>query len=136
MNKVRVIINKHVKCALTAKDILDGIATYTSPDLKMFDDLFTASEMTYYILPFDQENYTKYIEMMYKYSNTFTTFTPAFRENLDHIVNAIYPIGITKYTGGNTYNKSKPKFSGVGVFKKAKMAEMKTTNSGFEKVVE
>lgn len=136
MNKIRVIINKHVKCALTSKDILDGIATYSSPDLKMFDDLFTASEMTYYILPFDQENYTKYIEMMYKYSNTFTTFTPAFRENLDHIVNAIYPIGITKYTGGNTYNKSKPKFSGVGVFKKAKMAEMKTTNSGFEKVVE
>ena len=45
MNKIRVIINKHVKCALTAKDILDGIATYTSPDLKMFDDLFTASEI-------------------------------------------------------------------------------------------
>ncbi len=135
MNKVRVIINKHVKCALTAKDILDGIATYTSPDLKMFDDLFTASEMTYHILPFDQENYTKYVEMMYKYSNTFSTFTREFKESLDQIVNAIYPIGITKYTG-NTYNKSKPKSRTFGVFKKAKMAEMNTSSSGFEKVIE
>lgn len=135
MNKVRVIINKHVKCALTAKDILDGIATYTSPDLKMFDDLFTASEMTYHILPFDQENYTKYVEMMYKYSNTFSSFTKEFKESLDQIVNAIYPIGITKYTG-NTYNKSKSKSRGFGVFKKAKMAEMNTSNSGYEKVIE
>ena len=135
MNKIRVIINKHVKCALTAKDILDGIATYTSPDLKMFDDLFTASEMTYHILPFDQENYTKYVEMMYKYSNTFNSFTREFKESLDQIVNSIYPIGITKYTT-NTYNKSKNKSKGFGVFKKAKMAEMNPSSSGFEKVVE
>lgn len=135
MNKVRVIINKHVKCALTAKDILDGIATYTSPDLKMFDDLFTASEMTYYILPFEQENYTKYIEMMYKYSNAFSSFTKEFKENLDQIVNAIYPIGITNYTE-NKYNKSKHKSRGFGIFKKAKMAEMDTSSSGFEKVIE
>ena len=136
MNKIRVVINKHVKCALTAKDILDGIATYTSPDLKMFDPLFTSSEMTYYILPFDQENYVKYVEMMYKYSNAFNQFTREFKENLDQIVNAIYPIGITKYTGGNTYNKSKPKSRVFGVFKKARMAEMKSSNSGYEKVVE
>lgn len=135
MNKIRVIINKHVKCALTAKDILDGIATYTSPDLKMFDDLFTASEMTYHILPFDQENYTKYVEMMYKYSNSFNSFTKEFKESLDGIVNAIYPIGITKYTS-NTYNKTKPKSKGFGIFKKAKMAELNSSNSGFEKVTE
>ena len=134
MNKIRVIINKHVKCALTAKDILDGIATYTSPDLKMFDDLFTASQMTYHILPFDQENYTKYVEMMYKYSNTFSSFTREFKESLEQIVNAIYPIGITKYTG-NTYNKGKSKSRGIGLFKKAKMAEMNPSNSGFEKQV-
>ena len=134
MNKIRVIINKHVRCALTAKDILDGIATYTSPDLKMFDDLFPTSEMTYYILPFDQENYTKYVEMMFKYSNSFSTFTKNFKENLDQIVNAIYPIGITNYSN-NTYSKSKPKSRVFGIFKKAKMAELNSSNSGFEKEV-
>ena len=40
-----------------------------------FDDLFVSSEMTYYTIPFNQENYVKYVEMMYKYTNTFSTFT-------------------------------------------------------------
>ena len=96
MNKVRVIINKHVKCALTAMDILNGIAVYSSPDLKMFDDLFVSSEMTYYTIPFDQENYVKYVEMMYKYTNTFKSFTDEFKESIDYIANAIYPLGVTK----------------------------------------
>ena len=40
MEKVKIIINKYVDCALTSRDIIDGIATYTSYDLKMFDELF------------------------------------------------------------------------------------------------
>lgn len=91
MNKVRIIINKHVKCALTAKALIDGIATYTSYDLKMYDELFNSSSIPYYVLPFDVENYKKYIEMVYKYSNKFATFTEDFRENLDKIINTIYP---------------------------------------------
>ena len=92
MNKIRVIINKHVRCVLTAKDILDGIATYTSYDLKMYDELFNSSSIPYYILPFDVENYRKYIEMVYKYSNKFATFTEDFKTNLEKIINSIYPV--------------------------------------------
>lgn len=91
MNKVKIIINKHVKCALTAKALIDGIATYTSYDLKMFDELFNSSTIPYYILPFDVENYKKYIEMVYKYSNKFATFSEGFQENLKKIINTIYP---------------------------------------------
>lgn len=91
MNKVKIIINKHVKCALTAKALIDGIATYTSYDLKMFDELFNSSTIPYYILPFDVENYKKYIEMVYKYSNKFATFSEDFQENLKKIINTIYP---------------------------------------------
>lgn len=135
MNKVRIVINKHVKCALTSKDILDGIATYTSPDLRMYDELFSSSEMQYYILPFDVDNYTKYIEMMYKYTNTFTTFSKDFRENLEMLVNAIYPIGMTKYSESDTYRKNKPSAL-KGLFKTAKMPGLNSgENTGFEKVV-
>lgn len=134
MNKIRIVINKHVKCALTSKDILDGIATYTSPDLRMYDELFNSSNMQYYILPFDVENYTKYVEMMYKYTNTFTTFSKDFKENLEMLVNAIYPIGMTKYTGGETYKTNKPS-AFKGLFKTAKIQEINNENSGFEKVM-
>ncbi|MBR5227701.1 MAG: hypothetical protein IKV94_03595 [Clostridia bacterium] len=134
MNKVKIIINKHVRCGLTSKAIIDGIATYSSLDLNMIDPepLFNTSEMQYYILPFDQENYTKYVEMMYKSNNTFSTFTKDFRTALEQITNAIYPIGITK-SEDNTYEK--PKRKSLNLFKKAGMAQMKNESSGFEKVV-
>lgn len=93
LHKVRVIINKHVRCSLTAKEILDGIATYTSYDLRMYDELLNSSTIPYYILPFDIENYRKYIEMVQKYSNKFSSFTDDFKQNLIKIINSIYPIG-------------------------------------------
>lgn len=146
MSKIKVIINKHVKCALTSKDILDGIATYSSPDLKMFDELFPASEMQYFILPFEQENYTKYVEMMFNYTNTFSSFTRDFRSCLAQIVHSIYPVAMsadmddaTKKIEGNqekpqTYKK--PVSKGFSLFKKSKFVDMKVDNSGFEKVVD
>lgn len=111
MHKIRVIINKHVNCALTAKDILDGIATYTSYDLKMYDELFNSSTIPYYILPFDIENYKKYVEMVFKYSNKFATFTEDFKESLNRIINSIYPIQ-TVTTTTTTSSRSKGKLFG------------------------
>lgn len=106
MNKIRVIINKHVNCALTAKDILDGIATYTSYDLKMFDELFNSNSIPYFILPFDSENYKKYVEMIFRYQNKFNSFTQDFREALGKIINSIYPIGDVTTTT-TTYSTNK-----------------------------
>lgn len=116
MQKLRVIINKHVKCALTAKDILDGIATYTSYDLKMYDELFNSASIPYYILPFDIDNYRKYVEMVYKYSNKFATFSEDFRQNLEKIINSIYPVSGRANVGtSNTYSSQGSK---RGIFRK------------------
>ncbi len=91
MEKVKIVINKYVDCSLSSKDIIDGIATYTSYDLKMFDELFNPKKIQYFILPFDVENYKKYIDMVYKYSNKFSSFTKNFQDNLNQIINTIYP---------------------------------------------
>lgn len=136
MNKIRVIINKHVKCELTAVGILDAIATHTSYDLKMFDDLFTSSEMPYYIIPFDQENYAKYVEMMYKYTNTFKTFSTDFKESIERLIDAVYPVGINSVDTSKKYkSKSKKKKGKLGFFANPRL-DVKTTTAGYEKVVE
>lgn len=134
MNKVKIVINKHVKCALTSKDLIDGIATYSSLDMNMVDPepLFDTSGLQYFILPFDQENYTKYIEMVFKSSNAFSTFTREFKIALEQITNAIYPIGISNVQD-NRYEK--PKHRRFNIFKKAGLPELGTESSGFEKVV-
>ena len=134
MNKIRIIINKHVRCSLTAKDIIDGIATYTSYDLKMFDELFNSATIPYYILPFDQENYTKYIEMLYKYTNKFSTFSEEFTSNLSKIINAIYPIGGI-VSNRNTYTPQRKKNSFGGLFKKQGAGYNNSNESTYEKEV-
>ena len=119
MEKIRIIINKYVDCELDAKKIVDGIATYTTYDLRMFDELFNPNKVSYYILPFDVENYKKYIDMVYKYSNKFASFTQDFQERLDLIINNIYPtkgrisVEEKRYTQEET---KKPK--GLGLFRK------------------
>ena len=116
MDKIKIIINKYVNCSLSSKDIVDGIATYTSYDLKMYDELFNPKRIQYFILPFDVENYKKYIDMVYKYSNKFSTFTKDFQENLNQIINTIYPtkgdvsVEEKHYTQEES-QKSKGKFS-------------------------
>lgn len=138
MNKIRIIINKHVKCALTAKDIIDGIATYTSYDLKMFDELFNSATIPYYILPFDQENYTKYIEMLYKYTNRFSSFSEDFTSNLLKIINSIYPIGtVSTNTNSNTstYTPKKKKNSFSGIFRKQENVYRNSNENTYEKEV-
>lgn len=134
MNKIKIIINKHVRCALTSKDLIDGIATYSSLDMNMIDPepLFDTASLQYFILPFDQENYVKYVEMLFKSSNVFSSFTSEFRIALEQITNSIYPIGVNDVSG-NRYEKSKHKK--FGLFKKAALPEMKGESSGFEKVV-
>lgn len=116
MDKIKIIINKYVNCSLSSKDIVDGIATYTSYDLKMYDELFNPKRIQYFILPFDVENYKKYIDMVYKYSNKFSSFTKDFQENLNQIINTIYPtkgdvsVEEKHYTQEES-QKSKGKFS-------------------------
>ncbi len=119
MNKINIVINKHVNCKLSSKDIIDGMATYTTPDLKAYDELFYADQMKYFELSFDQENYKKYIEMMYKYTNLFSDFTKPFLEELDALANAIYPTGNASVGAGNIYNVPQ-KQNVFGNFKKMK----------------
>ncbi len=135
MNKIRIIINKHVRCSLTAKDIIDGIATYTSYDLKMFDELFNSSTIPYYILPFDQENYIKYIEMLYKYTNKFSSFSADFISNLSKIINAIYPIGGIINSRAETYTPQKKKSSFGGIFKKSSATYNNSNEGTYEKEI-
>ena len=113
MSKIRLIINKHMKCALTAKDILDGITTYTSYDLKNYDEIFANGNIPYYIIPFHEDNYRKYVEMIFKYTNVFSTFTDDFKTSLNRIINAIYPIGNAFEKQQNKERKKEAKGGGM-----------------------
>jgi len=135
MNKIKIVINKHVKCALTSKAILEGISTYTSFDFNTIEQLFDASNVQFYVLPFDVENYKKYVEMVYKYSNKFASFTDDFKVGLTSLINAIYPIG-NLYGSGQSQNikKVSDKSNSSGI--KSLFRKQQSDSSGFEKEIQ
>lgn len=119
MEKVKIVINKYVDCSLSSKDIIDGIATYTSYDLKMFDELFNPKRIQYFVLPFNVENYKKYIDMVYKYSNKFASFSKDFQENLNAVINSIYPTkGDVSVQEEHYTEESNKKNGGFSLFKR------------------
>ena len=100
----------------------------------MFDELFNSATIPYFILPFEQENYTKYIEMLYKYTNKFSTFTDNFTSNLLKIINSIYPIG-GYVSQKSTYTPQKKKSSFGGMFKKQGANYSSSNENAYEKEV-
>ena len=95
LEKSKVIINKHLKCGLPVKRIIEGISYYSNPEMTIYDELFEKT-ISYYILPFDEHNYRKYIEGLYLCKVNYNEFTEDFKEALEHLVSSIYPIGPSK----------------------------------------
>ena len=126
LNKLKIVINKHIKCKLTARDVIDGMSTYTTPDLKSYDELFSVDSMEYFTLPFEIENYAKYTEMMYKYSNLFSSFTKTFQDELAVLANVIYPVGNTSTRGGTTHKVAQ----NPGIMSKYNQMKNYTSNNG------
>ncbi len=132
LNKLKIVINKHIKCKLTSRDIIDGMSTYTTPDLKSYDELFSIDKMEYFTLPFETENYAKYTEMMFKYSNLFNSFTKNFQDELGILANVIYPVGTSTTKSGSSH---KVKSSGLKN-NYNKMKNFASDNGGFETSVQ
>lgn len=60
--KTRIIVNKFVNLeSITEKEIISGIAFYNDPSMSYMRELFNKNNVKYYIVPFDLETYTKYL---------------------------------------------------------------------------
>ncbi len=95
LEKAKVVINKHLKCALPVKRVIEGISYYSNPEMTIYDELFEKS-IGYYILPFDEHNFRKYVEGLYLCKINYADFTEDFKEALEHLVSSVYPIGPSK----------------------------------------
>ncbi|MGE5473025.1 MAG: hypothetical protein ACM3UU_02255 [Ignavibacteriales bacterium] len=92
LQKGKVIVNKHVKCALPAKRVIEGISYYSNPEMTIYDELFVKN-INYYIIPFDDGNQRKYLEGLYLCKLNYTDFTEDFKEALEHLASSVYPVG-------------------------------------------
>ena len=100
MKKVKVIINKYVKSILTPKKIIEGISYYKDPEMT-FTDVLLNNKVSYSVVPYNVNNYIKYIEALCKETMNFKGYTTDFLQTIDEIAEQVYPRnGLAKKKGG------------------------------------
>ena len=100
MKKVKIIINKYVKSILTPKKIIEGISYYKDPEMT-FTDVLLNNKVLYTVVPYNVNNYVKYIESLCRENMNFKGYTADFLQTIDEIAEQVYPRnGLAKKKGG------------------------------------
>ena len=89
MSKIRIIINKYVKSKLTPKMLIQGLTYYNDPQMSFVDELLD-NKVQYYIIPFNVENYSRYIDGLYNNNIEYKKYTPDFLNAIEAISNDVY----------------------------------------------
>ena len=92
MNKIRIVINKYVKTMLTPKKLIEGLSYYNDPQMSFIDELLS-NKVPYFIIPFEVENYVKYIEGMLKNELDYRKYTPSFLEAINALSTSVFRTG-------------------------------------------
>lgn len=107
--KLKVVINKEQKVSgLTDKILIGGMAYYNDPGMAFMTELFNKDKIAYCKIPFEMQNYSKYLSSMVKCTISLNGYTKQFMSALQDLATMVYPL------------INKPKFSPRGNKKKDK----------------
>lgn len=84
MKKIRILINKYVKTALTPKQIIQSLSYYTDPAMSFVDELLP-SKVDFSVIPYNLNNYAKYTDAVRAGVITFKGYSDDFVHAIDEI---------------------------------------------------
>ncbi|MFA7157109.1 MAG: hypothetical protein WC123_05400, partial [Bacilli bacterium] len=105
LDKIQVVINKYIKSNVSGKKLMEGLAYYYNPQMTFVDELFNPKK-EFFTVPFNEENYAKYINNLYTCDMDFSNFSPDFLEMIAVLCSVIYPVN-----DGNLGKYKSKKFS-------------------------
>lgn len=109
--KLKVVINKSVKIkSVSVKRLIAGIANYNDPSMTIMKNLFDPERITYCELPFETQNYIKYLDSMINCSISINGYTKQFIMALKQLAGIVYPL-INRQTYSPRGNQYKDNFS-------------------------
>ncbi len=109
--KLRVVINKGVNIkSVSTKMLIGGISKYNDPSMTYMKDLFDRDKIKYCVIPFEVQNYIKYLDSLIMCSVTLKGYTKSFITALNELGNMIYPL-LNKQTYSPRGDKYKDNFS-------------------------
>ena len=91
--KIKLIINKFVKTSITPKIIIGALDFYHDPAGTYVDSGLMPAKVDYSIIPYNLNNYAKYVESLHKMSGNFNykNYSTDFNQAIDEIVAKVYP---------------------------------------------
>jgi hypothetical protein len=106
-NKLKIVINKYVKVrGITERTIIGGMAFYNDPSMSFMSELFNRETIKYYVVPFDDQTYSKYLEGLINCNITTSGYSKESMNSLKKLSNIVYPLI------ANTQNKyNNPKYN-------------------------
>ncbi len=109
--KLKIVINKSVNIrSVPIKTLIGGISKYNDPSMSYMKDLFNKDQVPYCVIPFEVQNYIKYLDAVINCTISLNGYTKPFMAALKQLCNMIYPL-INKQTYSPRGDKYSSNFS-------------------------
>ena len=91
--KLKIIINKSEKVrSLSIKTLIGGMSCYNAPSMTYMTELFNKDNIKYCEIPFEEQNYVKYLDSLVNCSISLNGYTKQFLVALKELTNMVYPL--------------------------------------------
>lgn len=91
--KIRIVINKAQRIRnLNVKTLIGGMSCYNAPNMSYMTELFDKDNVRYCEIPFETQNYVKYLESLAICSISLNGYTKALLTSLKELANMVYPL--------------------------------------------
>lgn len=111
-NKLRIVINKYVKSQITNRMLIGGMSSYNDPSMSYMTDLFDREKVKYVTIPFEIQNYSKYLNSLADCKISLRGYSKNFIRSLEELGNMVFPlISSTKDKKQKKYNNYNDYFS-------------------------
>jgi len=109
--KLKIVINKSVNIrSVPIKTLIGGISKYNDPSMSYMKDLFDKDMVSYCVIPFEVQNYIKYLDSLITCTISLNGYSKTFINALKQLCNMIYPL-INKQTYSPRGDKYKSNFT-------------------------
>ena len=109
--KLKIVINKAERVrSLNTKTLIGGMANYNAPSMTYMTELFNKDNIKYCEIPFETQNYVKYLESLVICSISLNGYTKQLISSLKELANMVYPL-VSKQQFGPTKDNRENIFS-------------------------
>ena len=111
--KIKIVINKEQKVrSLSDKLLIGGMSSYNNPSMSLMTDLFDKNSVEYCKIPFEIQNYVKYLDSLVNCEISLRGYTKQLLSSLKELAGMVYPLlNQSKYVPPKGEKKSRMQFS-------------------------